>query len=142
MAKRKTKKNQEFVTTTEQVEQFESIVGQLSALHAEFVAQAKSKPDSPINKFKLKVLNEKLATANGILEGVFQPFDGFTAFDEAEFPTNSDVSLVLTTYLASLERWRSGHVEHDAQRLRWYWKTTDDGRLLASKPTRYDPDER
>lgn len=126
-------------TTPQQVEEFERIVNQLDALHKEFVAQAKSKPDTPVNKFKLRMLNEKIAAANLILAEGLKPFEGFTAFDDDEFPTNSDVSLVLTTYLTSLERWRSAHVTYVSGQ-GWFWKTEGVGSIKAAPATQYKPE--
>ena len=143
MTKGKKKTEPSGVTTPEQVDQFERIAKQLVALHAEFAAHAKSKADNPINKFKVKMLNEKIVAANQILAGVFKPFDGFAQFDEDELPTNSDVSLVLTTYLASLERWRSAHVEYDDDMHDdWFWRTRDRLTIKAEAATRYTPEEK
>src|SRR6266566_7196245 len=100
--------------TPAQVEQFETMARQLTALHQEFAVQAKAKPDNAINKFKLKMLNEKLVSANALLAGPFKPFAEFDKFADVDMPTNSDVAMVLTTYLASLERWRSAHVVSDS----------------------------
>ncbi len=126
--------------THTQVEEFERIAGQLTAHHQEFAVQAKAKPDNPINKFKLKMLNEKLTAANALLAGPFKPFADFAEFAEADLPTNSDVALVLSTYLASLERWRSAHVFNDGYS--YYWRTAAPPRLTAVGPTRFKPNEK
>jgi hypothetical protein len=117
-------------TTRQQVQDFERIGMQFTVLYQEFAVQAKSKPDNPINKFKLKMLNDKLGVANSVLTGPFKPFAGFDLFDDADFPTNSDVALVLRTYLESLERWRSAHVYNDAVG-NWYWRTDDKPKIEA-----------
>jgi hypothetical protein len=142
MARKKPKQSvpQQPTVTDGQVEEFERIAAQLTALHQEFSVQAKSKPDNPINKFKLKMLNEKLASANALLAGPFKPFADFAEFEEADLPTNSDVALVLTTYLASLERWRSAHVLKDGYD--HYWRTAGPPRLTAVGPTRFRPNEK
>jgi len=126
---------QEPTTTRQHVEDFGRIGMQFTVLYQEFAVQAKSKPDNPINKFKLKMLNDKLGVANGVLTGPFKPFDGFDLFDEADFPTNSDVALVLSTYLESLERWRSAHVYYDVGG-RWYWRTNDRPKIEAEDDDR------
>jgi hypothetical protein len=56
------------------VDFFEKVVGQLHQLHNEISVLSKSKPDNPINKFKLGFINEKLTEANKILTGEFKPF--------------------------------------------------------------------
>jgi hypothetical protein len=142
VAKKKPKESApSFPTVTDaQVEEFERIAGQLTALHQEFAVQAKTKPDNPINKFKLKMINEKLASANALLAGPFKPFEDFEQFDEADLPTNSDVALVLTTYLASLERWRSAHVFNNGYS--YYWRTSGPPRLSAVPPSRFKPSDK
>jgi hypothetical protein len=126
--------------TREQVEKFEQIAAHLTALHQEFAVQAKSKPDNPINPFKLRIVNEKLGGANAILAGEFKPFEDFELFDANELPSNSDIALVLSTYLASLERWRSAHVKVESGS--YVWRTEDETRIAASKPTRFFPGDK
>ena len=128
-------------TTPAQVEDFERIAAQLTALHKEFAVHAKAKPDNPLNKFKVKVLNEKITAANSLLEGLYKPLAEFAQFDEVELPTNSDVALVLITYLASLERWRSARVVQDGIGS-WYWRTGPGPQIRARAPTRFDPTEK
>ncbi|HEY2851218.1 MAG TPA: hypothetical protein VGJ18_00130 [Gemmatimonadaceae bacterium] len=131
---------QEYSTTHAEVESFEQIASHMNALHQEFAVQAKSKPDNVINKFKVKMLNEKLALANSLLAGSFKPFADFTAFNDVDLPSNSDVALVLNTYLASLERWRSARVFF--RDWKWYWRTTAGPLLGAESPTMYTPKEK
>ena len=133
-------KIQEPSIPVQSVEEFERVAGYLSALHKEFAVQTKSKPDGAVNKFKLKVLNEKLGGANAFLAGTFKPFADFTLFEDTELPTNSDVALVLTTYLASLERWRSVHVFHD--RGQWYWRTDSALKPRAERSTMFTLSEK
>ncbi len=117
------------------VEFFEKTQSQMQALHDEMGALAKSKPDNPINKFKLKIINEKLKDANTLLTGEFKPLAEFEVFDEAELPTNSDVVIILSQYLRCLEGWRSANVE-----LRpgegWCWKTKGTKTIKADPPRR------
>ena len=128
------------IITEDQVVAFERTAAHLSALHQEFAVQAKAKPDNPINTFKLRMLNEKLEAANSILVGEFQPFATFLSFVETDLPTNSDVALVLGTYLASLERWRSAHVR-SAGMGTYCWRTGDGPHLTATSPTRFRPND-
>ncbi len=118
------------------VEFFEKTQSQVQALHEEMGALAKSKPDNPINKFKLKIINEKLKDANTLLTGEFKPFADFEIFDDADMPTSSDVVIILSQYLQCLEGWRSANVEYDDTNYRWYWKTDDGEMIKAQEPTR------
>jgi hypothetical protein len=118
------------------VDFFEKVKAQLQQLQNEVSALSKSKPDNPINKFKLGFINEKLGEANIILTGEFKPFREFTLFNIDELPSNSDVVMVLSQYLDCLEAWRSAHVYYTpGQGNRW---KTDDGQDIRTEPaTRY-----
>lgn len=117
------------------VDQFERVRSQITQLHKEMTVLAKSKPDNPINKFKLALINEKLQQANGFLVGSFKPIDGFELFEESGLPSNSDVVLVTAQYLAALEGWRSAQVAYDQFKFEWYWKTDDGPRISGEPPS-------
>jgi len=86
------------------VDLFEKVESQIRKLHNEMSVLSKKNPDSPINKFKLKFINEKLKEANTLLPERHKPFVDFATFDEDQLPTNSDVVLVLSQYLDCLVR--------------------------------------
>jgi hypothetical protein len=91
---------------SEAKEQIDRLLGQIEAFYDEVSVLSKGKPDNPINAFKLKLINEKLAEANDVLVGEYRPLKGFTAFDDTALPTNSDVVMVLSQYLGRLRAWR------------------------------------
>ena len=113
---------------------FEKVAAQLTALRDELAILSKSKPDNPLNAFKLEFVNEKLAEANTILVGDYKPFGSFTAFDSENLPSNSDVVLVLSQYLTCLERWRSAHVYYEVTDFEWHWRL-EDGDIKAAAAT-------
>jgi hypothetical protein len=121
--------------TKSDVVTFEKVVGQIISLRDDFSVQAKSKPDNLLNLFKLEFVNEKLAEANKILTGDHKPFKSFEQFDPDKLPSNSDVQLVLSQYLACLERWRSAHVYYDSASYKWFWRVQDD-KINADAATR------
>jgi hypothetical protein len=92
-------------------------------------------PDGPINKFKLKFINEKLKEANTLLQGFHKPFSDFEAFDEADLPTNSDVVLILSQYLDCLEGFRSANIMEES--IYWYWKTDGSAKIKTHPPSRF-----
>jgi hypothetical protein len=119
------------------VDFFERVQSQIEQLHKEMSVLAKGKPDNPINKFKLKIINEKLQEANTFLIGSFKPLAEFELFGEADLPTNSDVVIVLAQYMEGLEGWRSAHVEYDSGDHRWYWKTDGAKKARTEPPTKF-----
>jgi hypothetical protein len=118
------------------VDFFEKVKAQLKQLHNEVSALSKSKPDNPINKFKLGFINEKIGEANTILTGEFKPFKDFAVFNADELPSNSDVVMVLSQYLDCLEAWRSAHI-HYSPGQGHRWKTDDGQDIRTDPPSRY-----
>jgi hypothetical protein len=119
------------------VDFYETVQSQITQLYNELVVMAKSKPDNPINKFKLKIINEKLQHANTILTDAFKPLANFTLFDESDLPTNSDVVIVLSQYLDGLETWRSAHIEYNLTDHQWYWAIEGKRTAVAQPPTKF-----
>ena len=103
---------------------YEKVVDQLKNLKAEFTVLSKTKPDNVLNQLKVEIVNERLKDANQLLIGEHKPFASFDEFGGDKMPTNSDVLLVLSQYLAAFARWRSAHVYVDALH-NHYWRTED-----------------
>lgn len=116
------------------VQLFEKILEQLQKLRDDFGGLAKSKPDAPLNVLKVGFVNEKLAEANRLLTGPHKPFDKFEQFDIEALPSNSDVQLVLSQYLACLEGWRSANVVKRGYD--WVWDL-DAEQIKAQPPSRF-----
>jgi hypothetical protein len=67
-------------------------------------------------------------------EDEYKPFDDFSQFDDAEHPTNSDVTMILAQYIEQAERFRSDHVIYREHK----WQYVVDGELSgveAKAPT-------
>jgi hypothetical protein len=82
---------------------------QIQGFYDEISVLSKSKPDNPLNAFKLKLINDILAEANTILVGQYQPLKGFNVFEDTNLPTNSDVVMVLSQYLTRLKAWQAAN---------------------------------
>lgn len=106
-----------------EVEQFNKTYAQLEALHSEISLLSKKSPVDAVNKFKLKLINSVLESANNLL-GQRKPFEDFTIFDENELPNNSDVTMILSQYLGCMEEIRVFNIQPYVGS--WYWKV--DGR--------------
>jgi hypothetical protein len=118
----------------EQVELYEELQSHLVALAAEVTVLAKKAPDAPLNQFKIKIVNERLRAANTLLTGIHKPFESFETFDETDLPSASDVSMVISQYINSLEGWRSANVVNI--NYSWYWNTGN-AQYRAESPTRF-----
>jgi hypothetical protein len=113
--------NKETLLTVELVGIFDKLISQMERLLTDMESLAKKSPDGAVSKFKLGVINEQLRTANQFLLHSFKPIDGFEEFDVISLPSNSDVVLVVSQYLACLERWRSNNVRQVAGAFPKYW---------------------
>lgn len=114
----------------QQVDIFERVRHQIEVLSKELAILSKKDADAKINAFKLQIVNERLQTANSLLTGVHQPFANFREFENEQLPSVSDVVVVLSQYLSSLEGWRSANVRYDG--LWWTWNIR--GASLRAEP--------
>jgi hypothetical protein len=110
--------------TRADIERFDKVRVQMQQLATDFADLSKKAPDSPVSKFKLAFINEKLRDANTMLVAPFKPIEAFEEFDDAALPSNSDVVMVLGQYLKCLEQWRSANVHFErlgGYKTRWVW---------------------
>ncbi len=106
--------------TTDDVDRFEKLAAQLTGVYDEMSLLSKKSPTDAVNKFKLKLVNQKIADCNVLLSAKYLPFDDFDQFSEDDVPQNSDVVFIVSQYLQCLEKLRADNVV-----LRngiWYWR--------------------
>ena len=101
------------------IEKFLKLQPKLKIIHTEMSLLSKKSPNEPLNKFKLKFINNLIETANEIL-GEYKPFEDFEVFSDDDLPTNSDVVFIISPYLRSLEKLRCDNISEDSM-YHWYW---------------------
>jgi len=80
-------------------------------------------PDGPLNKFKLKFLNDILVKTTAILGTEYRPFPDFESFCDPDLPSASDAALMLSHYLSSMGRFYDDHTyKKDMMTRAWYTK--------------------
>src|SRR5438046_1221946 len=99
--------------TRERVDALEILVGQLNGVHAELSALSKKSPSDAVNKFKLKLVNSILKTANSLLGLEYKAVADFDVFDTDVVPSNSDVTFVIALYMEAVEKFRCDHIKGD-----------------------------
>jgi hypothetical protein len=114
------------------VENLEKLVGQLQGLHAEITSLAKKSPNEGVNPFKLKLINEVIASGNEVLGEKYRPFDTFNQFDSDDVPSTSDVAVILSQYIEEAERYRSDNVKFYGGR--WFYVLNGDLSGIGSGP--------
>ena len=103
-----------------EIEMLIKLMIQLEELLKDFAELSKKKPNDQVNKFKLRLVNQVLTTANEIIDEKNKPFTDFTVFDENDLPSNSDIVLILTQYSACLQKFRKENIAMDEKHGR-YW---------------------
>ena len=106
------------------VELYITTFNQMKTLYDEILSLSQKKPNDPINKFKLNLINQVLSNSNVLLNDEFKPFPDFDLFNESEMPSNSDVTVMLSQYLDSMERFRSKNITQEYNR-DWIWIVED-----------------
>ena len=101
------------------VDIFEKMTAQLGSLHQEISALAKKSPNDAINTFKLQFVNGTLARCNEFLDEQYRPFSEFEVFSSEDIPSNSDVTFILSQYIACSEELRADNIYQRYER--WYW---------------------
>lgn len=91
------------------IHDFRKLRGQIKTFFDQISILSKKSPDSPMNAFKLKFLNDVLKRVTDILGEGFRPFPDFEVFDDAVLPTTSDVVLMLSHYMDSMRRFQDHH---------------------------------
>lgn len=80
---------------------YNKVRGQMNTLLQEMKELSKKNPDTTVNEFKSKYVNEIIVEANKILTGKYKPSSSFEKFDEDKLPSNSDVVMILAQYINS-----------------------------------------
>ena len=80
----------------------------LEAMYAEFKEISKKKPDSAVSKSKMKIVNRLLEKVRTVLSD--EESIGFLdILDEDDVPQASDVTLILSQYVAAMNAFRDKH---------------------------------
>ncbi len=106
--------------TAQDADLFDTSEDQITAMYDEIGLLSKKKPDAPVNKFKLKFINDVLKQVNKIMGAEYTPFDDFNTFDEDALPTVSDVVFILSQYLKSMDKFRFDNTYYSQGK--YYWR--------------------
>ena len=106
--------------TASQAHEYEVLQPLLSALYDEFQELSKKKPQEPVSKGKVKVVNRVLEPVIDLLDA--EPQRKFLdALDDDDLPQNSDVVLMLGQALTAMQSFRSRYYHGLAG-----WRVGDD----------------
>jgi len=119
--------------TIEEINKFEKIHLQLKSFYREISEISKKAPNDAVNEFKLKYINHTLVDANTILKEQYKPFDDFDTFDLQSIPFNSDIVLILSQYLNSMENFKAHNTTSSMGD--WFWISDSKTRIETTRPT-------
>ena len=98
---------------------FEKLMAQLGGLYQEMSALAKKSPNDAVNIFKLQFVNGCLGKCNELLGQRYRPFSEFEVFSSEDMPSNSDVTFILSQYIACADKLRADNIFH--RHGKWFW---------------------
>ena len=103
------------------VTQYELLFPLLTGIYKEMQELSKKKPDTPLNTFKVKSINRILEPTKELLkEENMYPF--LDILDVDDIPTNSDVILILSQYIKSMNIFHDKYYGYDSNEGDYIWK--------------------
>lgn len=118
----KTKKiNKNNLPSEETVEKIEMLTSLLSSISIEMEELSKKKPNEPLNKLKVKMINKILEQTLEIL--VSEPTISFLELlDDSSLPSNSDAVLVVGQFKSAMDQFKQKYHGYDyaTSEHRWF----------------------
>lgn len=110
-----------YYTTKEKAQNHDTTMPLLEAMYSEFKELSKKKPDSAVSKSKIKITNRLLEKVRTVLEDSTS-IEFLDLLDEDDIPQVSDVTLILSQYVASMEAFRKRHYGYYEGEHKWVIK--------------------
>jgi hypothetical protein len=110
-----------FYTTNEKAQTHDTMTPLLAAMYAEFKELSKKKPDSAVSKSKIKIVNRLLEKVRMVLSDEVS-INFLDMLDEDDVPQVSDVTLILSQYVAAMNAFQGKHYGWDGSTHRWFVK--------------------
>lgn len=106
-------------TSSEKVSTYETTTPLLQAMYAEFKEFSKKKPDAAVSKSKIKIANRLLEKLRTILESE-DSIEFLDLLDEDDIPQTSDVTLILSQYVAAMDAFHSKYYGWNGVDRSWF----------------------
>lgn len=110
-----------FYTTKEKALTHDTTTPLLEAMYAEFKEISKKKPDSAVSKSKIKIVNRLLEKVRTVLSDE-ESISFLDLLDEDDVPQASDVTLILSQYVAAMKAFYETHHGFDGSNHTWFIK--------------------
>jgi hypothetical protein len=106
-------------TTEEKAKTHDTMTPLLEAMYLEFKEISKKKPDSAVSKSKIKIVNRLLEKIRFVLADE-ESIDFLDVLDEDDVPQASDVTLILSQYVAAMKAFHDNHYGWDGSKHVWF----------------------
>ncbi|HDH1461347.1 TPA: hypothetical protein ACT15H_003612 [Klebsiella michiganensis] len=106
-------------TTPQKAKTHETTVPLLKAMYQEFKEISKKKPESAVSKSKLKIVNRLLEKIQTVLVDE-DSIIFLDLLDEDDIPQASDVTLILSQYVAAMDAFYHKYYGWDGSEHRWF----------------------
>ncbi|EAA7200966.1 hypothetical protein KCE62_000978 [Salmonella enterica subsp. enterica serovar Newport] len=110
---------EKFYTSQDKAKTHDTTTPLLKAMYFEFKEISKKKPDSAISKGKIKIVNRLLEKVKTVLEDE-ESIIFLDLLDEDDVPQASDVTLILSQYVAAMDAFREKHYGWDGSTHDWF----------------------
>ncbi|OLF59343.1 hypothetical protein BTN33_12145 [Aeromonas veronii] len=91
----------------------------LAAMYTEFKEISKKKPDAAVSKSKMKIVNRLLEKVRTVLSDE-ESIDFLDMLDEDDVPQASDVTLILSQYMAAMNAFHDKHYGWNGSNHVWF----------------------
>ena len=108
-------------TTKEKARTHDTMTPLLQAMYAEFKELSKKKPDSAVSKSKIKIVNRLLERVKTVLSDE-ESIEFLDMLDEDDVPQASDVTLILSQYVAAMDAFHDKHYGWNGSDRAWFIK--------------------
>lgn len=106
-------------TTIEKSKTHDTMMPLLQAMFIEFKELSKKKPDAAVSKSKIKIVNRLLEKIRTVLKDE-ESIDFLDLLDEDDVPQASDVTLILSQYVASMNAFHGKHYGYNGSEHDWF----------------------
>lgn len=112
-------KEKKYFTSVEKVNTYEITLPLLESMYVEFKEISKKKPDSTISKSKIAIVNRLLNKIRFVLNDQ-ESIDFLDLLIEDDMPQASDVTLMLSQYLAAMRTYKEKYYGWDGSDHTWF----------------------
>jgi len=106
-------------TTIEKTKNHDTTMPLLNSMYNEFKELSKKKPDAAVSKYKINIVNRLLDKVRDVLSEE-DSIDFLDILNEDDIPQVSDVTLILSQYVAAMNEFKGRYYGWDGTGHGWF----------------------